>query len=79
MRIYFSFDYKGGMAYLGMKEQPMMMDTQVVDLNKLLDFLELRLGLHTVTKSETDRLVAYYKCVRNYMESHKNEIGRAHV
>ena len=73
MRIYFSFDYKGGMAYLGMKEQPMMMDTQVVDINKLLDFLELRLGLHTVTKSETDRLVAYYKCVRNYMESHKND------
>ena len=73
MRIYFSFDYKGGMAYLGMKEQPIMMDTQVVDLKKFLDFLELRLGLHTVMKSEADRLVAYYKCVRNYMEAHKND------
>ncbi len=54
MKIYFSFDYKGGMAYLGMKEQPVMMDTMVVDFNKLLDFLELRLGLHTIKKSDAD-------------------------
>ncbi len=73
MKIYFSFDYKGGMAYLGMKEQPVMMDTMVVDFNKLLDFLELRLGLHTIKKSDADRLVAYYKCVRDYMKSHEND------
>ena len=73
MRIYFSFDYKAGMAYLGMKQQPVMMDTQVVDINKLLDFLELRLGLHTVSVSDTDRLVAYFKCVRKYMSTHKTD------
>lgn len=73
MRIYFSFDYKAGMAYLGMKQQPVMMDTQVVDINKLLDFLELRLGLHTVSVSDTDRLVAYFKCVREYMSTHKTD------
>ncbi|MBR6980961.1 MAG: PD-(D/E)XK nuclease family protein [Prevotella sp.] len=70
MRVFFSFDYKGGIAYLGMKEQPMMMDIQVTDIGKLLDFLELRLGLHTIGKSETERLVGYYKCVRDYMKSH---------
>ena len=73
MRIFFSFDYKAGMAYLGMKQQPVMMDTQVVDINKLLDFLELRLGLHTVSVSDTDRLVAYFKCVREYMSTHKTD------
>lgn len=73
MRIYFSFDYKGGIAYLGMKEKPMMMDMQVTDIAKLLDFLELRLGLHTVTKSDTDRLVVYYKCVRDYMKAHSED------
>lgn len=61
------------MAYLGMKKQPVMMDTQVVDINGLLNFLELRLGLHSMTKSETDRLVAYYKCVRDYMKAHKED------
>ena len=35
MRVYFSFDYKGGKAYLGMKEQPLMMDMQVTDIGGL--------------------------------------------
>lgn len=74
MRILFSIDYKGGMAYLCMKKQSVMMDTQVVDTDKLLDFLELRLGLHTNIMSESDRLVAYYKCVRDYMSKHKDDI-----
>lgn len=73
MKVFFSFDYKGGKAYLGMKEQPLMMDMQVTDVGKLLDFLELRLGLHTITKTDTDRLVSYYKCVRKYMNSHKED------
>jgi hypothetical protein len=73
MRVFFSFDYKGGKAYLGMKEQPLMMDMLVTDIGKLLDFLELRLGLHTITKSDTDRLVGYYKCVRKYMNAHKED------
>ena len=73
MKVYFSFDYKGGKAYLGMKEQPLMMDMQVTDIGGLLDFLELRLGLHTITKTETERLVAYYKCVRDYMKVHKDD------
>ena len=73
MRVYFSFDYKGGKAYLGMKEQPLMMDMQVTDIGGLLDLLELRLGLHTITKTETERLVAYYKCVRDYMKVHKDD------
>ena len=74
MRVFFSFDYKGGTAYLGMKKQPLMMDMQVTDIGKLLDFLELRLGLHTITKSDTDRLVGYYKCVRKYMNAHKEDV-----
>jgi hypothetical protein len=73
MRVFFSFDYKGGKAYLGMKKQPLMMDMQVTDIGKLLDFLELRLGLHTIIKSDTDRLVGYYKCVRKYMNAHKED------
>lgn len=73
MRVFFSFDYKGGIAYLGMKKQPLMMDMKVTDIGKLLDFLELRLGLHTITKSDTDRLVGYYKCVRKYMIAHKED------
>ena len=44
-----------------------------MDINKLLDFLELRLGLHTVSVSDTDRLVAYFKCVREYMSTHKTD------
>ena len=75
MRVFFSLDYKGGHAYLGMKEQPMMMDLQVVDIGSLLDFLELRLGLHTTAPTEADRLVAYYKCVRDYMRDHKGDAG----
>ena len=39
MKVFFSLDYKGGKAYLGMKEQPLMMDMQVTDFDKLLDFL----------------------------------------
>ena len=73
MRVYFSFDYKGGNAYLGMKDKPLMMDMQVTDISRLLDFLELRLGLHTVAMSETDRLVGYYKCVREYMKNHATD------
>ena len=73
MRVFFSFDYKGGKAYLGMKKQPLMMDMVVTDIGKLLDFLELRLGLHTIIKSDTDRLVGYYKCVRKYMNAHKED------
>ncbi len=73
MIVFFSFDYKVGKAYLGMKKQPLMMDMQVTDIGKLLNFLELRLGLHTITKSDTDRLVGYYKCVRKYMNAHKEE------
>lgn len=73
MRVFFSIDYKGGNAYLGMKEQPMMMDLQVADIGKLLDFLELRLGLYTRVASDADRLVAYYKCVRDYMHDHKDD------
>ena len=72
MRVLFSFDYKGGHAYLGMKEKPLMMDLQVTDVSRLLDFLELRLGLHALTSSGKDRLVAYYKCVRDYMKEHKD-------
>lgn len=49
MRVYFSFDYKGGNAFLGMKDRPMM-DTLVTDINGLLGFLELRLGLHAVSR-----------------------------
>ena len=74
MRVFFSFDYKGGKAYLGMKKQPLMMDMVVTDIGKLLDFLELRLGLHTIIKSDTDRLVGYYKCVRKYMNAHKEDV-----
>lgn len=50
-----------------------MMDLQVTDISRLLDFLELHLGLHTPTCSDKDRLVAYYKCVRDYMKSHKDD------
>ena len=74
MRVFFSFDYKGGNAYLGMKEQPLMMDVQVTDIGLLLDFLELRLGLHNATRSDADRLVGYYKCVRDYMKAHKDDV-----
>lgn len=74
MKILFSFDYKAGMAYLGMKNQQVVMDTQVVNLDSLLDFLELRLGLHTLSVSKRDRLVAYYKSVRDYMSMHKDDV-----
>ena len=73
MKVFFSIDYKGAHAYLGMKDQPSMMDVQVNDIGKLLDFLELRLGLRTIIKSDTERLVGYYKSVRKYMEAHKDD------
>lgn len=73
MRVYFSFDYKGGHAFLGMKDHPMMMDTLVTDINGLLGFLELRLGLHAAAVSDADRLVDYYKCVRDYMQAHSDD------
>ena len=73
MRIFFSFDYKGGDAYLGMKVKPLMMDMLVTEIGMLWDFMELRLGLHTVTMSQTDRLVGYYKCVRDYMKAHADD------
>lgn len=74
MRVYFSFDYKEGNAYLGMKDHPMMMDTLVTDVNGLLGFLELRLGLHAVPVSDADRLVTYYKCVREFMRLHEKDV-----
>ena len=57
MRVFFNFDYKGNNAYLGLKAQPLMMDMEVTNIDGLLTFLELRLGLHTISKSENDRLV----------------------
>ena len=73
MRVYFSLDYLGGNAYLGMDEQPVMMDTVVTDLNQLLNLLELHLGLHTSHPSDYERLVSYYKCVRDYMKAHERD------
>ena len=73
MRVFFSFDYKAGKAFLGMKEQPVMMDMMVTEKEGLLAFFELRLGLHDIPQSGTDRLVDYYKCVREYMEAHKDD------
>ncbi len=58
---------------MSMKEHPLMMDLLVTDLGLLLDFLELRLGLHTVPMSEANRLVGYYKCVSDYMSAHKDD------
>lgn len=58
---------------MGMKKQPLMMDTQVVDLNGLFEFLELRLGLHAAVKPDMERLVDYFKCVRQYMKEHRND------
>lgn len=68
MKVFFSFDYYGGKAYLGMKEQPLMMDVYVTEIQGLLEFLQLRLGLHTRRQNESKRLVTYYKCVRRYMK-----------
>ena len=73
MRVFFSFDYKAGKAFLGMKGQPVMMDMMVTEKEGLLAFFELRLGLHDIPQSGTDRLVDYYKCVREYMEAHKDD------
>jgi len=46
---------------------------QVTDIGKLFDFLELRMGLRTIIKSDTERLVEYYKCVRDYMKDHQDD------
>ncbi len=73
MRIFFSFEFIGGIAFLGMKGESVLMDTQVVDFNGLVNFLELRLGLHSVSRSDADRLVAYYKSVSKYMSNHKDD------
>ena len=46
MRVFFSFDYKGGNAYLGMKQPPLMMDVQVTDSGLLLEHnLFVNLGI----------------------------------
>ena len=73
MRVFFSFDYKGGKAYLGMVKQPLMMDLLVTDIDGLFNFLQLRLGLHTCQQTDADRLVGYYKCVREYMKEHAKD------
>ena len=73
MRVFFSLDFKGNSAYLGMKEHPMLMDVEVANIDQLLSIMELRLGLHYAGKPETERLVAYYKCVRDYMRAHKDD------
>ena len=76
MRVYFSSDYKGGNVYLGMKYRTQMMDLLVADEGGLTSFLELRLGLHSVAVPESERLVEYYKCVREYMSEHSDEAKR---
>lgn len=70
MKIYYHFDFKGGNAYLGMKQKPVRMGTMVTDMDGLLAALELRLGLHTQVETSNERLVGYYKAVKAYMKSH---------
>lgn len=73
MNVYFSLEYNNCAAYLGLKTQQVMMDTMVTDIGGLYGFLELRLGLHAMKRTEAERLVCYYKCVRDYMRAHHDD------
>ncbi len=71
MRIYFSLDYNG-YCYLNFKQQPLRMDTKVVDLTGLIECLELRAGIHHEEMSVQKRIAAYYAAFKSYDKCHPN-------
>lgn len=68
MKIYYCSCFQGTTAWLGLPVGTVKMDCEVVDTQGLLAALELRLGLYTPNESSLDRLVAYYKSLRTYMQ-----------
>ena len=68
MKIYYCSCFQGTTAWLGLPAGTVKMDCEVVDTQGLLAALELRLGLYTPNESSLDRLVAYYKSLRTYMQ-----------
>ncbi|EGN57456.1 hypothetical protein PRBRB14_21810 [Hallella multisaccharivorax DSM 17128] len=75
MRIYFSPEYSG-YCYLNAEKESVFFDTDVVNVDGLLNLLELHGGYHWVQDDEATRVVKYFSAMTEYMSKHpKNELS----
>lgn len=77
MRIYFSPEYSG-FCYLNAEKETgnVFFDTDVVNVEGLLNLLELHGGYHWVQDDEATRVVKYFSAMTEYMSKHPhNELS----
>lgn len=74
MIIYYSPEYSG-FTYTGLKDKGgILFDTAVVDTGGLINLLCLHGGMHYEVHDETERVIAYYKALREYTRKNPNHI-----
>ena len=69
-KIFFSPEFSGHVF----TSSEIMMDTVVTNTIGLVNFLELRLGLHYDEVSAQERMALYYDAVSKYMEAHPKNV-----
>ena len=74
MIICFSPEYFGN-EYVGFKtEDDIRLDVQYLGIEGLLDFLQLKIGMHWTAETHTVRLSKYYKAMKMFMNDCPNNI-----
>lgn len=58
--------------YINLENNAVLMDTQILSTQGLIDFLELRLGLHHPTPTALEREVRYCNLLKQYIDEHKD-------
>ena len=56
--------------YINLENNAVLMDTQILSTQGLIDFLELRLGLHHPSTTALQREVRYYTLLKQYIDEH---------
>ena len=56
--------------YINLENNAVLMDTQILSTQGLIDFLELRLGLHHPTPTALEREVRYCNLLKQYIDEH---------
>ena len=58
--------------YINFENNAVLMDTQILSTQGLIDFLELRLGLHHPNPTALEREVRYCNLLKQYIDEHKD-------
>ena len=69
MNIYYS-PFFTKHQFVSMPDGHVMMDCTIADTEQLVSLLELHLGIHTESRKDLERVIEYYRLLRNYIDSH---------